>query len=40
VHRFLAKEGLIAPLQEKPRSKRADAKRAAAAAAAAAESSE
>ncbi len=35
VHRFLAKEGLIAPLQEKPRSKRADAKRAAAAAAAA-----
>lgn len=38
VHRFLAKEGLIADLQPKPRSKRADAKRAAAAAAA--ESSE
>ena len=31
VHRFLAKEGLIAPFQPKPRSKRADAKRAAAA---------
>lgn len=38
VHRFLAKEGLIAELQAKPRSKRADAKRARAAAAA--ESSE
>ena len=37
VHRFLAKEGLIEPFQPKPRSKRADAKRAAAAAAAAAE---
>ncbi len=37
VHRFLAKEGLIEPWQAKPRSKRADAKRAAAAAAAAAE---
>ena len=37
VHRFLAKEGLIEPWQPKPRSKRADAKRAAAAAAAAAE---
>lgn len=34
VHRFLAKEGLIDPLMPKPRSKRADAKRAAAAAAA------
>lgn len=33
VHRYLAKEGLIAPFQPKPRSKRADAKRAAAAAA-------
>ena len=32
VHRFLAKQGLIAPLEPKPRSKRADAKRAAAAA--------
>ena len=30
VHRFLSKEGLIEPWQEKPRSKRADAKRAAA----------
>ena len=30
VHRFLAREGLIEPLQRKPRSKRADAKRAAA----------
>ena len=37
VHRFLAREGLIEPFQPKPRSKRADAKRAAAAAAAAAE---
>lgn len=27
VHRFLAKEGLIAQLQAKPRSKRAEAKR-------------
>ena len=32
VHRFLARQGLIAPLEPKPRSKRADAKRAAAAA--------
>ncbi len=30
VHRFLAREGLIEPFQRKPRSKRADAKRAAA----------
>ena len=36
VHRFLAKQGLIAPLVAKPRSKRADAKRAAALAAASA----
>ena len=32
VHRLLAKQGLMAPLVPKPRSKRADAKRAAAAA--------
>ena len=32
VHRFLSNQGLIAPLEPKPRSKRADAKRAAAAA--------
>ena len=31
VHRFLAKAGLIEPWQPKPRSKRAEAKRAAAA---------
>ena len=37
VHRFLAKEGLIREWVTKPRSKRADAKRAAAAAAADAE---
>ena len=36
VHRFLAKQGLTAPLVAKPRSKRADAKRAAALAAASA----
>jgi small subunit ribosomal protein S16 len=34
VHRLLAKQGLMAPLVAKPRSKKADAKRAAAAAAA------
>ena len=32
VHRLLAKQGLMAPLVAKPRSKKADAKRAAAAA--------
>ena len=36
VHRFLAKQGLTAPLVAKPRSKRADAKRAAALASASA----
>ena len=30
VHRLLAKQGLIAPYEPRPRSKKADAKRAAA----------